>query len=78
MPDPVEENRPSSPLVRQLKQKFDRMAEHTSQSDSTKNHSQSQMAFPKTARVGHAEDDGAYPLFPVCCLTFSFCLFIPL
>ena len=78
MPNPVEENRPSSPLVRQLKQKFDRMAEHTSHSDSTKNPSQSQMNFPKTARVGHADDDGAYPLLPVCCLIFSFCLSVPL
>lgn len=67
MSESVDGNRPPSPLVRQLKQKFDRMAEHTLQSDAMKYHSQTQMTIPKTARVGHAEHDGAYPLLPVCC-----------
>lgn len=66
----VDEQRPSSPLVRQLKQKFDRMTEHTVNSDPTRSSSQSQTIFPKTARVGYDEVDAvAYPLLPVCCLT---------
>lgn len=74
MSNSVDEHRPSSPLVRHLKQKFDRMAEHTSNSDQTKNLSQSPTNFPKTARVGYDEIDAvAYPLLPVCCLIIYFC-----
>jgi hypothetical protein len=64
MPNNIDNNRPSSPLVKQLKQKFDRMIDNNEQN---KNHSQSQINLPKTHRVGNIEGDGAYPLLPVCC-----------
>ncbi|UJR38119.1 hypothetical protein I4U23_030798 [Adineta vaga] len=49
----------SSPLVRQLKQKFDRMSSTNLAHDYTRSHSQSHIH-----RVGHDENDGAYPLLP--------------
>ncbi len=61
MSNNIDSNRPSSPLVKQLKQKFDRMTENNE-------HTQSQIGLSKTPRVGNDEGDGAaYPLLPVCC-----------
>ncbi len=65
MSNSVDSNRPSSPLVKQLKQKFDRMTENN-------DHTQSQIGLSKTPRVGNDEGDGAYPLLPVCCFTIHF------
>jgi hypothetical protein len=65
----VDDNRPPSPLVKQLKQKFDRMIENN---ELSKSYSQSQTGLSKVPRVGHDEIDAAYPLLPVCCFTFFF------
>lgn len=55
-------DRPPSPLVKQLKQKFDRMTENNE-------YAQSQTNQTKIQRVGNDEEDAAaYPLLPVCCL----------
>lgn len=56
-------NRPPSPLVKQLKQKFDRMTENSE-------FIQSQTNQIKLQRVGNDEGDAAYPLLPVCCLFY--------
>jgi hypothetical protein len=70
MLNPVDNNRPPSPLVKQLKQKFDRMVETK---ELSKNYSQSQIGLSKIPRVGNEEIDAAYPLLPVCCfITHAF------
>jgi hypothetical protein len=70
MLNPVDNNRPPSPLVKQLKQKFDRMVETK---ELNKNYSQSQTGPSKIPRVGNNEIDAAYPLLPVCCfITHAF------
>ena len=68
MLNPVDNNRPPSPLVKQLKQKFDRMVENN---EHNKNNSQSQTSRSKSPRVGTDENDAAYPLLPVCCFLLS-------
>jgi hypothetical protein len=70
MSNNVNHDRPSSPLVQQLKQKFDRLTEKYLPNESNKTHSQSQINSSKTHRVGNDEGDGAYPLLPVCGLSF--------
>ncbi|CAF1087379.1 unnamed protein product [Adineta steineri] len=60
----VDGERPLSPLVKQLKQKFDRMSTNNSTNEFSKSHSQSQIP-----RVGNYEADAAYPLLPVASLT---------
>ena len=63
----TDQNRPSSPLVKQLKQKFDRMVETN---EHNKSHSPSHIGHSKVPRVGHDEGNGAYPLLPVRCFSF--------
>ena len=62
MPTENDNGEPSSPLVRQLKQKFDRMSTANPTQEYSKSHSQSHMH-----RVGYDDTDGAYPLLPVRC-----------
>ena len=66
------EDRPSSPLVQQLKQKFDRLTEKYQINESIKTQSQSQHNLSKTNRVGSEEGDAAYPRLPVCGFSFFF------
>jgi hypothetical protein len=73
MPHNVNGDRPPSPLVKQLKQKFDRMTAN----DNHKIHLQSQTGLSKVHRVGNDERDGAYPLMPVCCSSPYLTLFHP-
>jgi hypothetical protein len=72
MSNRTDNHRPPSPLVKQLREKFDRMRENNEHS---KSQSQSQTGFSKPSRVGNAETDGAYPLLPVCCFSLFFILF---
>jgi len=74
MPYHAEPHSPPSPLVKQLKQKFDRLNDNN---NSTGRPSlQSQVTSIKPRRVGINDDDGVYPLLPVCCFLFFllFCL----
>jgi hypothetical protein len=75
MSNNINGNRPPSPLVKQLKQKFDRMIDNNLNNEHSKIQSQSQTDPSKIHRVGNDERDGAYPLLPVCCLLFILTLF---
>ena len=67
MPTETDNGESPSPLVRQLKQKFDRIYTANLTQEYSKSHSQSHIH-----RVGNDEIDGAYPLLPVCCFWFLF------
>jgi hypothetical protein len=69
MSNNIDNNGPPSPLVKQLKQKFDRMTENNE-------HNQSQIGLTKIQRVGNDEVDAAYPLLPVCCFFILMLFFI--
>ena len=70
MPKDTESDHLLSPLVKQLRQKFDRIASNNLTSEQNKIQSQSQTGPSKIQRVGNDEGDGAYPLLPVCCFYF--------
>ncbi|CAF2640836.1 unnamed protein product [Rotaria sp. Silwood2] len=69
MSNDIEDDRPSSPLVKHLRQKFDRMTTNNLTNDHSRVQSQSQTGLSKIHRVGNDEGDGAYPLLPVASLT---------
>ncbi|CAF0918772.1 unnamed protein product [Rotaria sordida] len=70
MPKNVDDDdRPSSPLVKHLRQKFDRMTGNNLTNEHSRIQSQSQTGLSKIHRVGIDEGDGAYPLLPVASLT---------
>jgi hypothetical protein len=70
MSNNVDGDRPLSPLVQQLKKKFDRMSANNLTKEHSKSHSQSHIH-----RVGNNEGDGGYALLPVCCFIISLTLF---
>ncbi|CAF3454505.1 unnamed protein product [Rotaria sp. Silwood1] len=63
------DDRPSSPLVKHLRQKFDRMTTSNLTNEHSRIQSQSQSGLSKIHRVGNDEGDAAYPLIPVASLT---------
>ena len=68
--EPDEGDRPPSPLVKQLQQKFDRMSANMLNIENNRSQSQSQMGLSKIHRVGIEHGDApaataAYPLLPV-------------
>lgn len=68
MSNGTSEDAPSSPLVRQLKQKFDRMSATHLNTEDGRTHPPTHAASTKIHRVGNEEDDHvAYPILPVCC-----------
>ena len=69
--EPDEGDRPLSPLVKQLRQKFDRMSANMLNIENNRSQSQSQTGLSKIHRVGTEHGDApaanaaAYPLLPV-------------
>lgn len=67
MPNDIDGDRPSSPLVKHLKQKFDRMSTTNTSNEHVRTQPQSQTGPTKIHRVGNKEGDAVCPLLPVCC-----------
>ena len=76
----MDEQRLASPLVKQLKQKFDRLSTTILSEEKNKLSSQSQGNISRQNRVGDEADKDAavHPLLPVCCFVIVIHFDLPL